>query len=75
MLMSMVPFIFIFAVMYFLIMRPQGKKQKDHQKFLTGIETRRRRRDGLGNSGPHRRLDRTIRDFRNFRRRAHQNAA
>lgn len=32
--MSLVPFIFIFAVMYFLIIRPQSKRQKEHQKFL-----------------------------------------
>lgn len=28
------PFIFIFIVFYFLIFRPQSKKQKEHQKFL-----------------------------------------
>ena len=34
----MVPFIFIFVVFYFLIIRPQGKKQKDHQVFLTALK-------------------------------------
>lgn len=34
----MVPFIFIFVVFYFLIIRPQGKKQKEHQSFLTALK-------------------------------------
>jgi preprotein translocase subunit YajC len=34
----MVPFIFIFVVFYFLIIRPQGKKQKEHQNFLSAIK-------------------------------------
>lgn len=38
MFMSLVPFIFIFAVMYFLIIRPQAKRQKTHQKFLTELK-------------------------------------
>ncbi len=29
-----VPFIFIFVIFYFLIIRPQGKRQKEHLKFL-----------------------------------------
>lgn len=33
-----VPFIFIFVIFYFLIIRPQGKRQKDHQKFLSEIK-------------------------------------
>lgn len=37
-LMSLVPFFVIFAVMYFLIIRPQGKRQKEHQKFLTELK-------------------------------------
>ncbi len=32
------PFIFIFAIFYFLIIRPQAKRQKEHQKFLTEIK-------------------------------------
>ena len=34
----MVPFIFIFVVFYFLIMRPQGKKQKEHLSFLSALK-------------------------------------
>jgi preprotein translocase subunit YajC len=34
----MLPFVVIFAVFYFLIIRPQGKKQKDHQNFLTQLK-------------------------------------
>lgn len=33
-LLSFVPIIFIFVVMYFLMIRPQAKRQKEHQKFL-----------------------------------------
>lgn len=33
-----VPFIFIFVIFYFLIIRPQGKRQKEHQKFLAEIK-------------------------------------
>ena len=32
------PFIFIFAIFYFLIIRPQAKRQKDHQKFLSDVK-------------------------------------
>lgn len=38
MFMSLVPFIFIFAVMYFLVIRPQAKRQKEHQKFLSELK-------------------------------------
>ncbi|MCB0349662.1 MAG: preprotein translocase subunit YajC [Bdellovibrionales bacterium] len=31
---QLVPFIAIFAIFYFLIIRPQSKRQKDHQSFL-----------------------------------------
>lgn len=34
----MLPFVVIFAVFYFLIIRPQGKKQKEHQGFLTQLK-------------------------------------
>jgi len=34
----MVPFVFIFVVFYFLIIRPQGKRQKEHQSFLTALQ-------------------------------------
>lgn len=38
MLMSLVPFVFIFAVMYFLVIRPQGKKQREHLKFVSELK-------------------------------------
>jgi preprotein translocase subunit YajC len=34
----MLPFIIIFAVMYFVVIRPQGKKQKEHQGFLSSLK-------------------------------------
>lgn len=37
-LMSLVPFLFIMVVMYFLVLRPQGKKQKDHLKFVSELK-------------------------------------
>lgn len=33
-----VPFIFIFVIFYFLIIRPQGKRQKEHLKFLNELK-------------------------------------
>lgn len=33
-----VPFIFIFVIFYFLIIRPQSKRQKEHQKFLADVK-------------------------------------
>ncbi len=32
------PFVFIFAIFYFLIIRPQGKRQKAHQGFIANIK-------------------------------------
>ncbi len=32
------PFIFIFVIFYFLIIRPQAKRQKDHQKFVSELK-------------------------------------
>lgn len=32
------PFLVIFSVFYFLVIRPQGKKQKEHQGFLTTLK-------------------------------------
>lgn len=32
------PFIFIFVIFYFLIIRPQAKRQKEHQKFTTELK-------------------------------------
>jgi preprotein translocase subunit YajC len=33
-----IPLLLIFAVFYFLILRPQQKKQKEHQKFLSELK-------------------------------------
>lgn len=32
------PFIFIFVIFYFLIIRPQSKRQKDQQKFVAELK-------------------------------------
>ena len=32
------PFIFLIVVFYFLIIRPQRKKQLDHQKMIQGLK-------------------------------------
>lgn len=32
------PFIFMFAVFYFLMIRPQSKKAKEHEKFLKELK-------------------------------------
>lgn len=32
------PFIFIFVIFYFFIIRPQAKKQKEHQKFVSELK-------------------------------------
>ncbi|OQX12463.1 MAG: preprotein translocase subunit YajC [Desulfobulbaceae bacterium A2] len=37
-LMSFVPLVLIFVVFYFLIIRPQQKKAKDHQNFLSNLK-------------------------------------
>ncbi len=34
---SFVPLILIFAIMYFLLIRPQQKKLKDHQKMVANV--------------------------------------
>ena len=34
---SFVPLILIFAIMYFLLIRPQQKKLKDHQKMVEAL--------------------------------------
>lgn len=36
--MSMLPIILIFAIMYFLIFRPQAKKQKKHQAMIEAVQ-------------------------------------
>lgn len=37
MLMSLLPFALIFVIMYFLILRPQQKKVKDHTEMVKNI--------------------------------------
>lgn len=32
------PFIIMFVILYFMILRPQMKKQKDHQSFVTTLK-------------------------------------
>lgn len=38
-LMQFLPLIFIFVIFYFLLIRPQQKKAKDHQKLVASLET------------------------------------
>jgi len=35
--MNLVPLIFIFAIFYFMIIRPQKAKEKEHQKMLGAL--------------------------------------
>jgi preprotein translocase subunit YajC len=37
MLMSLLPFILIFVIMYFLILRPQQKRAKAHQEMVKNV--------------------------------------
>ena len=37
MLMSLLPFILIFVIMYFLILRPQQKRVKSHQEMVKNV--------------------------------------
>ncbi len=37
MLMSLLPFVLIFVIMYFLILRPQQKKVKAHQELVKNV--------------------------------------
>ncbi len=46
-LISMLPFIMIFAIMYFLIIRPQQKRLKDHRDMVAAL----RRGDTVVTSG------------------------
>lgn len=32
------PFIIMFVILYFMVLRPQMKKQKDHQSFVTTVK-------------------------------------
>ena len=47
MLMSLLPFILIFVIMYFLILRPQQKRAKQHQEMVKNV----RRGDTVITSG------------------------
>jgi preprotein translocase subunit YajC len=38
-LVSMMPLIFIVVIFYFLLIRPQQKRQKDHQKLVASIKS------------------------------------
>lgn len=37
MLVSLLPFVLIFVIMYFLILRPQQKRVKQHQEMVKGV--------------------------------------
>ena len=47
MLIQLLPFVLIFVIMYFLILRPQQKKTKDHQELVKNL----RRGDTVITSG------------------------
>ena len=47
MLISILPFVLIFVVMYFLIIRPQQKRAKSHKEMITNV----RRGDTVITSG------------------------
>lgn len=38
-IMQFVPLIFIFVIFYFLLIRPQQKKQKEHAKLVAGVQS------------------------------------
>ena len=37
-ILQFVPFIFLFAIFYFLMIRPQQQKQKEHDKMLSKLD-------------------------------------
>jgi preprotein translocase subunit YajC len=47
MMMSLLPFVLIFVIMYFLILRPQQKRVKQHQEMVKNV----RRGDTVVTSG------------------------
>ena len=47
MLMSLLPFVLIFVIMYFLILRPQQRRVKQHQEMIKSV----RRGDTVISSG------------------------
>ena len=36
---GLLPFVFIFVIFYFLLIRPQTKKQKEHQQLVASLQT------------------------------------
>jgi preprotein translocase subunit YajC len=36
-LLNLLPLVFIFGIFYFLLIRPQKTKEKEHQKLLAGL--------------------------------------
>ena len=38
---TILPFILIFVIMYFMVIRPQQKKARDHQDMLSQAQTQR----------------------------------
>ncbi len=38
-LLQFMPLVFIFVIFYFLLIRPQQKKQKEHQKLITSLQS------------------------------------
>jgi preprotein translocase subunit YajC len=46
-IMSLVPFVLIFVIMWFLIIRPQQKRVKDHRAMISNV----RRGDSIVTSG------------------------
>jgi preprotein translocase subunit YajC len=39
MLTGLLPFVFMFVIAYFLLIRPQQKRQKEHQTLLSSLKT------------------------------------
>ena len=37
-LMSMLPLVLMFVIFYFLLIRPQQKRQSDHKKFIANLQ-------------------------------------
>jgi preprotein translocase subunit YajC len=37
-MMTIIPFVLIFVIMYFMVIRPQQKKAKDHQELLNKLK-------------------------------------
>src|SRR4029078_9494484 len=59
MLMSLLPFVLIFVIMYFLILRPQQKRVKTHQEMVKNV---RRGDTVITNGGLGRRVTKVIDD-------------